>query len=103
MDLKEYADWNPKAPTGKTTEDWIQKHARDARVNIEGDKKMKHCRIAGDSIPHSIMFIPITKRQPWLWERPNFRQIQNLIEKHLNLQTCWNNYFDIHNNQYIFY
>ena len=47
-DLKNYADKRPKVPTGKTTEGLLNQHAKEARRNLEGNKKIKHKRIADD-------------------------------------------------------
>ena len=47
-DLKCYAERRPKLPTGKTTEELISHHAKDARRKIEGNKKIQHKRITDD-------------------------------------------------------
>ena len=41
-DLKCYAEWRPKAPTGKITEDLMKQPAKDAGRKIEYNKKIKH-------------------------------------------------------------
>ena len=46
--LRDYADRRPKVPTGKITEDLINQHAKEARRKLEGNKKIKHKRIADD-------------------------------------------------------
>ena len=45
-DLQIYANRRPKTPSGKITEDLINQHARQARKKLEGNKKMKHKKIA---------------------------------------------------------
>ena len=47
-DLQIYANRGPKLPTGKTTEELIQHHAKESRKKIEGGKKMKHRKVADD-------------------------------------------------------
>ena len=47
-ELQDYANRRPKIPTGKTTEELINNHAKESRRKIEGGKKMKHRQIADD-------------------------------------------------------
>ena len=48
-DLQIYANRRPKVPSGKITEDLISQHAREARKKLEGNKEMKHRKIADDA------------------------------------------------------
>ena len=45
-DLKCYANWRPKVPTDKITEDLIKQHPKEVRTELEGNKKIKHKIIA---------------------------------------------------------
>ena len=48
-DLQIYANRRPKEPSGKITEDLINQHSREARKKLEGNKKIKHRKIADDA------------------------------------------------------
>ena len=48
-DLQIYANWRPKVPSGKITEDLINQHTREARRMLEGIRKTKHPKIADDA------------------------------------------------------
>ena len=48
--LRNYAERRPKKPFDKITEDLINQHAKEARRKLEGNKKIKHKRIADDMI-----------------------------------------------------
>ena len=47
-DLQVYANRRPKLPTGKTTEELINHHAKESRKKLEGGKRMKHRKVADD-------------------------------------------------------
>ena len=47
--LRCYAERRPKRPMGKTTEELIDRYAKNAKQKIEGDKKIKHKRINDDT------------------------------------------------------
>ena len=88
-DLKEYVNRRPKAPTVKTIEDLIQKHARDARRKIEGGKKIKHRRFTDDSICVSAVHSNVLRAlQVRMSMMPKFmyvhpRRNKNLLNIHL--------------------
>ena len=67
-DLNFYANRRPKVPPGKITEDLINQQAREARKTFEGNKKMKHKRIADDvsavSSIHSYVTRALRVRMP---------------------------------------
>ena len=48
-DLQILANRRPKVPSGKITEELINQHAKEARKKLEGNKKMKHRKIADDA------------------------------------------------------
>ena len=48
-DLRWYTDCRPKTPMRKTSEQLINRHAKNAKQKIEGDKKIKHKRINDDT------------------------------------------------------
>ena len=47
-ELQTDANRRPKTPTGKTTKDLISHHAKELRKKLEGGKRMKHRKLAGD-------------------------------------------------------
>ena len=47
-ELQVYANRRPKLPTGKTTEELINHHAKESRKKLEGGKRMKHRKVADD-------------------------------------------------------
>ena len=47
-ELQVYANQRPKLPTGKTTEELINHHAKESRKKLEGGKRMKHRKVADD-------------------------------------------------------
>ena len=58
-ELHIYANRRPKLPTGKTTEELINHHAKESRKKLEGEKRMKHRKVADDvstvsSIPSNV-------------------------------------------------
>ena len=60
-DLQTYANRRPKKPSGKITEDLINQHAREARRKLEGNKKMKHKKIADDKSAVSSIHSNVTR------------------------------------------
>ena len=60
-DLQIYANRRPKVPSGKITEDLINQHAREARKKFEGNKKMKHRKIADDDSAVSSIHSNVTR------------------------------------------
>ena len=44
-----YANRRPKIPSGKTTEDLMNQHAKEARKKLEENRRMKHRKIADDA------------------------------------------------------
>ena len=48
-DLKCYAERRLKIPMGKTTEESISRHVKDAKRKVKDDKKIKHRRINDDT------------------------------------------------------
>ena len=47
-ELQVYANRRPKLPTGKSTEELINHHAKESRKKLEGGKRMKHRKVADD-------------------------------------------------------
>ena len=47
-ELQVYANQRPKLPTGKTTEEPINHHAKESGKKLEGGKRMKHRKVADD-------------------------------------------------------
>ena len=45
-ELQEFANRRPKLPTGKKTEELISHHAKESRKKLEGEKRMKHRKVA---------------------------------------------------------
>ena len=60
-ELQMYANRRPKIPSGKTTEDLINQHAKEARKKLEGNKRMKHRKIADDAIAVSSIPSNVTR------------------------------------------
>ena len=56
-----YANRPPKISTGKFTEYLINQHAGEARKKLEGNKKMKHKKIADDVIAVSSIHSNVTR------------------------------------------
>ena len=56
-----YANRRPKIPSGKTTEDLINQHAKEARKKLEGNKIMKHRKIADDATAVSSIHSNVTR------------------------------------------
>ena len=48
-------------PSGKITQDLINQHAREARKKLEGNKKMKHRKIADDASAVSSIHSNVTR------------------------------------------
>ena len=67
-DLKHYAERRPKIPTVKCTEEFINRHAKDAKRKTKGDMKIKHRRVNDDtncvSSIHSNMSRALRVRTP---------------------------------------
>ena len=67
-ELQVYANRRPKSPTGKTTEELINHHAKESRKKLEGGKRMKHRKVADDvstvSSIHSNVTRAIRARMP---------------------------------------
>ena len=60
-ELQVYANRRPKTPTGKTTEDLISHHAKELRKKLEGDKRMKHRKLADDVTTVSSIHSNVTR------------------------------------------
>ena len=60
-DLQLYANRKPKPPSGKITEDLINQHAKEVRKKLEGNKKMKHRKIADDASAVSSIHSNVTR------------------------------------------
>ena len=60
-ELQIYANWRPKVPSRKITEDLRNQHAREARKKLEGNKKMKHRKIADDASAVSSILSNVTR------------------------------------------
>ena len=56
-----YAKRRPKIPSGKTTEDLINHHAKEARKKLEGNKRMKHRKLADDASGVSSIHSNVTR------------------------------------------
>ena len=67
-ELQVYANRRPKLPTGKTTEELINHHAKESRKKLEGGKRMKHRKVADDvstvSSIHSNVTCALRVRMP---------------------------------------
>ena len=48
-DLQNHPNRKPKVPSGKITEELINQHAKEAMKKLEGNKGMKHRKIADDA------------------------------------------------------
>ena len=59
-ELQMYADRRPKIPSGKTTEDLTNQHAKEARKKLEGNKGMKRRKIADDASAVSSVHLNVT-------------------------------------------
>ena len=60
-ELQIYANRRPKVPSVKVTEDLINQHAREARKKLEGNKRMKHRKIADDASAVSTIHSNVTR------------------------------------------
>ena len=60
-DLQIYANRRPKVPSGKITEELINQHAKEAKKKIEGNKRMKHRKIADDASAVSSIHSNVTR------------------------------------------
>ena len=60
-ELQMYVNMRPKIPSGKTTEDLINQHAKEARKKLEGNKRMKHRKIADDASAVSSIHSNVTR------------------------------------------
>ena len=60
-DLQVYANRRPKVPSGKITEELINQHAKVARKKLEGNKRMKHRKIADDTSAVSLIHSNVTR------------------------------------------
>ena len=60
-ELQMCANRRPKIPSGKTTEDLINHHAKEARKKLEGNKRMKHRKIADDDSAVSSIHSNVTR------------------------------------------
>ena len=56
-----YANRRPTIPSGKTTENLINQHAKEARRKLEGKKRMKHTKIADDASAVSSIHSNVTR------------------------------------------
>ena len=60
-DLQVYANRRPKLPTGKTTEELKNHHAKESRKKLEGGKRMKHRKVADDVSTVSAIHSNVTR------------------------------------------
>ena len=60
-DLQIYANRRPKVPSGKITEELLNQHAKEARKKLEGNKRMKHRKIADDASAVSSIHSNVTR------------------------------------------
>ena len=60
-ELQIYANRRPKVPSGKITEDLINQNAIEARKKLEGNKRMKHRKIADDASAISSIHSNVTR------------------------------------------
>ena len=60
-ELQMYANRKHKRPSGKTTEELINQHAKEARKKLEGNKRMKHRKIADDASAVSSIHSNVTR------------------------------------------
>ena len=60
-ELQMYANRRPKIPSGKTTEDLINHHAKEARKKLERNKRMKQRKIADDASAVSSIHSNVTR------------------------------------------
>ena len=60
-ELQIYGNRRPKVPSGKITEELINQHAKEARKKFEGNKKMKHRKIADDASAVSSIHSNVTR------------------------------------------
>ena len=70
-------------PSGKTTEDLINQHAKEARRKLEGNKKIKHKRIADDMSAVSSIHSNVSRALP---VRMPTKPKKTLIPHHRNHQ-----------------
>ena len=60
-DLQIYANRRPKVPSGKITEELINQHAKEARKKLQGNRRMKHQKIADDASAVSSIHSNVTQ------------------------------------------
>ena len=60
-ELQIYANRRPKVPSEKITEELINQHANEARKKLEGNKRMKHRKIADDTSAVSSIHSNVTR------------------------------------------
>ena len=60
-ELQIYANRGPKVPSGKITEKLINQHAKEERKKLEGNKRMKHRKIADDASAVSSIHSNVTR------------------------------------------
>ena len=60
-ELRMYPSRRPKIPSGRTTEEFINHHAKEARKKLEGDKRMNYRKIADDASAVSSIHSNVTR------------------------------------------
>ena len=86
-DLRNYADRKPEVPTGKITEDLINQHAKEARRKLEGNKTIKHKRIADDMSAVSSIHSSVSRALRGACRRNRRKQLSPHRRSHL--QKRW--------------